>query len=152
MQTDALTVAARFSGIAERPGPAANPLVLAMIQLEAAGASDDAIPWCSAFVNFIAWLLGLEASHSLAARSWLLVGTAIPLADATPGLDVVVFKRGTGPQPGPEIIAAQGHVAFYMSQDAAFVQVLGGNQGDKVSVARFPIGDVLGVRRLAAAV
>lgn len=102
----------------------------------------DEVPWCSAFVNGIAWMLRLPRSKSALARSWLDVGTPVPLEDALPGSDVVVFWRGSPNAP-------TGHVAFYAGRDGKNVLVLGGNQGDRVSIAPYPADRVLGVRRLA---
>lgn len=107
----------------------------------------DETPWCSAFLNRLAWLLRLPRSKSAAARSWLLVGTPVPLSELAVG-DVVILKRGTGTQPGPEVIAAPGHVGLYAGLEGDKVIVLGGNQGNGVSLARFPVTQVLGVRRL----
>jgi len=143
-----LQIAQRFIGIKEMAGTSSNPLILAMLQLDAKWVQDDQTSWCSAFTNFVFFLLGLPRSRSLAARSWLLVGTSVPLSDAQPGHDVVILKRGTGVQPGPTVLAAPGHVGMYVGQDAATVTVLGGNQGDSVSVASFPKSRILGIRRI----
>ncbi len=99
----------------------------------------DEIAWCSAFVNGIAWELRLPRSKSAMARSWLDVGTPVPMMQATVGRDVVVLKRGAPPS---------GHVGFYGGKDEEKIYVLGGNQGNAVSLATFPLLDVLGVRRL----
>lgn len=152
MQVSAFTLAQRFVGLKEAPGPVSNPQVLAMLRLDDASIADDSTAWCSALVNFIAWLLRLPRSKSLAARSWLGVGTPIELRDAQPANDVVILNRGGSPdasQPGP------GHVGFfagleYDAQDnPRFVLLLAGNQADQVSVLAFPVDRVLGVRRLA---
>jgi uncharacterized protein (TIGR02594 family) len=148
MVTTPFAVASRFIGVREVAGVSANPLVLAMLQLADPAVKDDAVPWCSAFVGFIAFVLGLPLSGSLTARSWLTVGEAVALADAQVGADVVVLQRGEGPQPGPDVIAAQGHVGFFAGRDSTHVDVLGGNQSDRVSIERFPLASVLGVRRL----
>lgn len=145
-------IAQRFVGIRETAGTASNPLVLAMLRLDQSWPTEDAVPWCSAFLNFVCWLLRVPRSKSLAARSWLTVGRSVPLAEAKPGFDVVVLQRGAGKQPGPTVIQAPGHVGFYagLSEDGKSVLLLGGNQGDAVSVAQFPVGRVLGVRRIEA--
>jgi hypothetical protein len=109
--------------------------------------------WCSAFATGIATLGGLPRSRSLRARSWLKVGTAVELTKAAAertGFDVVVFKRGPDPQPGPEVEDAPGHVAFFegLSVDGQRVFVVGGNQSDGVTQTWFPAKDVLSVRRL----
>jgi uncharacterized protein (TIGR02594 family) len=140
-------IAQRFIGLKEVPGVASNPAILAMLRLDNVDIPSDDVPWCSAFVNYIAWLLRLPRSKSLAARSWLAVGTAVPLVEAQPGWDIVVLSRGDVPQPGPEVLSAPGHVGFYAGHDAS-VAVLGGNQADSVSVMRFARDRVLGVRRL----
>jgi uncharacterized protein (TIGR02594 family) len=144
----AFDLAQRFVGTKEAPGVAANPLVLSMLRLDAAWIVNDDVPWCSAFVNFIAWMLRLPRSRSLAARSWLIVGRTLQLADARIGSDIVILTRGGGEQPGPEVLGAPGHVGFFAGLDGADVLVLGGNQSDAVSIARYPASRVLGVRRL----
>ena len=140
-------LAQRFVGIKEAPGSGSNPQVLAFLRLDHSWPAGDDVPWCSAFVNYIAWLLRLPRSKDLAARSWLTVGIPVDLDHAEVG-DVVVLKRGDGDQPGPEVINAPGHVGFFASRPGSKVYLLGGNQGDSVSVAGFDAARVLGVRRL----
>jgi len=143
--------AQRFIGVKEAPGLADNPIVMAMLRLDQTWPGHDEVPWCSAFVNWIAWLWRLPRSKSLSARSWLGIGKPIDLGEAEIGFDVVVFKRGGGNQPGPEVLDAQGHVAFFAGFNAQRDRVLavGGNQGDAVTLSSFPVSDVLGVRRLS---
>lgn len=157
MNISAYDLAQRYVGVKEVAGTQSNPLVLAMLQLDQAWPKSDAVAWCSAFVNWIAWHLRLPRSKGLNARSWLNVGLPIDLADAKPGFDIVVFNRGGVPEPVEITVDANGnktyqpgHVAFFAKLDGDFVQVLGGNQGDSVGLARFQKSGVLGVRRLAA--
>lgn len=150
MRITAFDIAQRFAGMKEVPGRDANPQVLAMLKLDADWPRDDEVPWCSAFVNYVAWILRLPRSKSLRARSWLRIGYAVPLEAAFPGFDVVILKRGDGDQPGPEVIEAPGHVAFYggRQSDDGPILLLGGNQSNTVSIAPYPRERVLGVRRL----
>lgn len=148
MQITALQLAERFLGFREVPGSVHNPHVLAMLTLDAKWVTSDEVHWCSAFVNYIAWLLNLPRSKSLAARSWLRVGKEVALSDARPGFDVVIFSRGTGPQPGPTALDAPGHVAFFAGRAPGSVRVVGGNQSDAVTQSVYSPGAVLGVRRL----
>lgn len=141
MNITAFDLAQRFVGIKEVPGADSNPQILAMLKLDAAWPTADEVPWCSAFVNYIAWLLRLPRSKDLRARSWLDVGVAVELTAASPGFDVVVIKRGDDP--------VQGHVGFYAGMTLRGVFILSGNQSNAVSVAQFPASSVLGVRRLA---
>lgn len=137
----AFEVASRFLGLEEVPGDQSNPMVLGMLRLDSKWVKGDDTPWCSAFVNFVAFVLGLPRSKSLAARSWLAVGLPVELPEAQRGNDVVILKRGSNP--------AQGHVGFYAGQSPGRVLVLGGNQADAVSIQPYHLTDLLGIRRLA---
>ena len=158
MQITGFDLASRFIGIREVAGPVSNAHILAMLRLDNTWVEGDEIPWCSALVNYVCWLLRLPRSKSLAARSWLGVGIPIALEQARPGYDVVVLKRGGHDQPGPEVMAASGHVGFFAGvehparvlgdPDNRQVLVLGGNQSDAVSVAPYRVERILGVRRL----
>lgn len=149
----AYSMAEKFLGARELTGrQMANSQVLAMLQLDVSWPEDDGVPWCSAFVNYIAWLLDLPRSKSLRARSWLKVGRPVALGNAQRGFDVVILSRGPS-APGPEVIEAPGHAgffSFYATElpGAPFVDLLGGNQDDSVSVKPYPASRVLGVRRL----
>jgi len=140
MKITAHVLAQRFIGIPEVPGSGDNPQILAMLKLDDPWPQHDEVPWCSAFANYVCWLLRLPRSKRLNARSWLDVGAAVELDDARPGFDVVILDR----PPNPE----SGHVGFYSGHDADSVFLLGGNQGDTVSVRPFSRSRLLGVRRL----
>lgn len=142
-------LAQRFDGLRETPGAVHNPAVLTMLQLIDRSVHDDETPWCSAFVHYVAWLLGAPRAKSLAARSWLRVGVPVLLNEARAGFDIVVLKRGTN-APGPEVLDAPGHVGFFVQFKHApdRVTVFGGNQADHVCAEDFPADQVLGVRRL----
>jgi uncharacterized protein (TIGR02594 family) len=140
-------LAQRYSGIKEVGGAVDNPQILAMLKLDNSWPQNDEVPWCSAFANYICWLCSHPRSKDLRARSWLNIGRGIPLEQAEPG-DIVVIKRGSGDQPGPEVIDAPGHVGFYAGMFGEFIEILGGNQGDTVKVSRYPRDRLLGIRRL----
>lgn len=88
-------------------------------------------PWCAAFACDCLEEEGIRSPRSGWARSFLKWG--IPLKSPILGC-IVVFARGV----------SSGHVGFYLGRDASGrTIVLGGNQGDKVSIAAFgmrPIG------------
>lgn len=142
MTVTAFALAQRFLGMREVPGALSNPAVLAMLQLAGKWPTDDATPWCSAFAYTIAWLLDLprpDTRVALAARSWHsdLVAPQVRLEHAVEGFDLVVLTRGAG-----------GHVGFYAGHSGSVIQLLGGNQGDQVSIAAFDRARLLSVRRL----
>jgi len=141
-------IANRFIGMSEVKGSASNPGILAMLKLDGDWPEDDAVPWCSAALNYWAWLLRLPRSKSLRARSWLAVGRAIADAEARVGFDVVILKQHID-DPDAHSLDARGHVGLYSGGFAQTIHVLGGNQGDRVSVAPFPFERVLGIRRLS---
>ncbi len=143
----AFDLAQRYAGIKEVGGSMDNPMILAMLRLDNEWPQNDEVPWCGALMNYICWLARLPRSKSLMARSWLIVGKGITLDEAEPG-DVIILKRGTGDQPGPEVLKAPGHVGFYAGRFDGFIEVLGGNQSDTVKVSRYPAKRLLGVRRL----
>ncbi len=144
-----LSYARTFIGLKEVIGPLSNPKILAMLRLDDKWPKDDETAWCSAFAKQVAHDCEYERSHSLAARSWLAVGVPVTREEAIPGETVVILKRGVEPQPGPEVLNASGHVGFLDGfESAGKVRLLGGNQGDSVSLASFLESRVLGYRRL----
>lgn len=134
--------AQRYVGVRELAGPHDHPLIRWWLSLCFDGQLElhDEVPWCSAFLNGMAWELGLARSKSALARTWLQVGTPVPLERARLGYDVVVLWRGDKASPA-------GHVGLYAGRDDG-VLLLGGNQSNAVSLATFPVDRVLGVRRL----
>ena len=81
-------------GTKELAGATHSPQIMAMLHLDANWPSGDEVPWCSAFVNYICWLLDVPRSRSLAARSWLRVGAPVPLEQAEKGRDLWRLERG----------------------------------------------------------
>jgi uncharacterized protein (TIGR02594 family) len=122
-------------GVKEAPGAADNPRVVEYHAATSLHSADDETPWCSAFANWCMAQAGLEGTNSAAARSWLKWGEA-----CEPKLGAVtVLWRG-------KPTAATGHVGFFVKADASFVWLLGGNQGDAVSIQPFPRHRVLAYR------
>lgn len=145
----AYEIASRFIGTKEHAGQHLhNPLIVGMLKLDDDWPQTDETPWCSAFVNFVCFLVAVPRTRSLRARSWLTVGEPVALEDAEAGFDLVILNRADGPQ-DPSIIEAPGHVGFFAALgDDETVLVLGGNQGNAVSIAPYPRDRVLGVRRV----
>lgn len=137
-----LKIAFNELGTEEFQGTRHNPEVLKYANdTKISGITTDEIPWCSTFVNWVAWKSGLQYSGKANARSWLNVGTKVTVPE--PG-DVVVFWRES-PQ------SWQGHVGIFLgfSLDKKRVYCLGGNQGNRVSVTAYRIETVLSFQRLA---
>ena len=121
-------------GTAEFTGQAVNPQIAAYLAT-VGQPGDDEIPWCAAFVNWCLWRTGLKGTGYANARSYLEWGQD---CEARPGAIVVVPR-------GKELW--QGHVAIVAQVNADnTVYVVGGNQGDRVSLAVMPENRVLGYR------
>ena len=141
MKITAYQLASRYIGVKEVKGQIDNPIIIAMLRLDQKWPEHDEVPWCSAFVNWIAWQLRLPRSKSLMARSWLEIGEVIEhYSDAKVGWDVVILSRGKNPE--------LGHVGFFAGYDGSDVYVLGGNQNNEVSQELYKQNRIIGIRRL----
>lgn len=137
-----LTAARGYLGMAEVPGPASNSRIRDLwLRLKGGawfwrhfGGDDSRLPWCGAFVARAMQDAAMDFPDRYAsALAWLSWGRTLH----TPVVGcVVVFKRAGG-----------GHVALAVGRDEqGRILCLGGNQGDRVSVAPFDEGRVLGYR------
>jgi uncharacterized protein (TIGR02594 family) len=123
-------------GVAEQPGLFEhNPRIIEYHSATSLKATRDEVPWCSAFACWCMEKAGVKSTRSAAARSWLDWGREVRRPE--PGT-VVVLKRGDH--------SWQGHVGFWIGEDASRILVLGGNQGDEVSQAWYSKARVLSYR------
>lgn len=133
------SVAEGYLGVTEYPAAKHNPQILKFYADSGnSWVQDDETPWCAAFVGSVLAQCGIQGTNKLNARSYLEWGQAVDLDKAQKG-DVVVFWRGSKE-------GWQGHVAFYSHQDEEHIYVLGGNQGNKVSLAPYKKDRLLGIR------
>ena len=126
--------ARKYIGTKEVPGVKHSPLILSWWKkIKRGGIKSDEVPWCAAFVGAMLEESGLVSSRFESAKSYLTWGERLskPLYGC-----IVVFARNSG-----------GHVGFVVGKDATGrLMVLGGNQGDKVSVVPFSVDRVAGYR------
>ena len=137
MQTPWLKIAESQLGVAEIPGPRNNPKIIEYHDETELSANDEDTSWCSSFVNWCMAKAGIKGTRSAAARSWLKWGRE-PEDDEYEGCVCVLWRVSP--------YSWQGHVGFLKNWTDDQVQILGGNQGNKVSLAWFPMGRVLGYR------
>ena len=130
-----LDIAYSLKGVTEIKGTQHNPAIIRMWEAIKAPFRDDETAWCAAYVGACLERAGLPSTRSAAARSYLKWGQKITV----PRLGcVVVFWRGN-----PN--GWSGHVGFVVGKTAdGQLVVLGGNQGDSVSIKTFPRDRVLG--------
>ena len=141
-----LAAARALIGVREVPGPKHSSVILSWIKVLSGWFRDDETPWCGTFVAYCIREAGLvPVKNWYRARAWIGWGKpCMPCLGA-----IGVFSREGG-----------GHVGLLVGQtrDRQWLLVLGGNQGNAVSImalskdrliaARWPstgepIGDLL---------
>ena len=100
-------------------------------------AQHDETHWCSSFANWCVERSGYAGTDSAAAVSWLSWGK--PLKKPRRGCITVLSRKGGH------------HVGFFVRSDrpsaeSAQLLLLGGNQGDAVSIDSYDLGRVIGYR------
>ena len=125
-------------GLKEIPGAKHNGVIQGWLAKLGAWWRDDETPWCGVFVDGIFRDLNLPTvKNGFRARAWLDWGTPI----VKPTIGCVVVFNGGAKRPGA------GHVGFVAGADArGRLMVLGGNQGNAVTVAPFDRVRALGYR------
>ena len=105
--------------------------------MKIAGFSDDDIPWCGLFAAIVAHRARERPCRKIRfwARNWAKFGTARVKAGCA--------RRCAGFQPSP---VAVGHVGFYVAEDRTAFHVIGGNQGNRVSITRIAKARCIAVR------
>jgi uncharacterized protein (TIGR02594 family) len=99
------------------------------------GRGGDERDWCAIFLNAALESSGVPGTRKSRAKSFLEWGEAID----PPALGAIaVLSRSAAEW--------QGHCGFYVGEIGASLFLLGGNQGDSVSIATFPRQRLLGYR------
>ncbi|HCB76205.1 MAG TPA: TIGR02594 family protein [Sphingomonas bacterium] len=124
-------------GTREAPGAANNPTILGWakrlgVKVLGIAYNADSVPWCGLFVAECLDRGGIDLAAdgmhrmrvAVRAKAWATWGSPLRADQLAPGA-IVVFDRPGG-----------GHVGFYVGEDAGAYHVLGGNQGDAVTIAR----------------
>ena len=127
--------ARKHIGTSEIKGAQHEPKILRWWRMiKRGGIKTDEVPWCAAFVGACLEAAGIRSSRFESAKSYLNWGQQL----CYPAYGcVVVFSRDGG----------GGHVGFVVGFDQRHrLLVLGGNQGDKVSIAPFDRSRVAGYR------
>lgn len=129
--------ARKYVGVREIVGKKHSPIVVGFWESIKASFRDDETPWCAGFVGAVLERSGFKSTRSAAARSYNTYG--VQLTRPAYGC-IVVFWRGSP-------TGFSGHVGFVVGQDAnGNLMVLGGNQGNQVSIIPFSRSRVLSYR------
>lgn len=132
-----MAVARAEIGVKEIKGPDDNARIVAYHAETNLRAKDDETSWCSAFVNWVLDQCGIQGSREANARSWL-AWEGGQRCEPQPGAIAILWRVSR--------IGWQGHVAFIDRIEGDTLWLLGGNQGDAVSIAPFPKSRLLGCR------
>jgi uncharacterized protein (TIGR02594 family) len=120
-----LVQAVKMLGTKEIVGKEHNPEILRWAEVVGLRKvyNADEIPWCGLAMAYAAHMAGVDyPKDPLWALNWAKYGEAAP----EPMLgDILTFKRDGG-----------GHVGMYVGEDDTAYHVLGGNQGNAMSVTR----------------
>ena len=124
-------------GLKEIKGAKHNPQIIEMFA--AVGHSwidNDETAWCAAFVGWCLKSAGIPHLNEVAARKYEKYGTETK----TPKVgDIVILWRGSP-------ASWMGHAGFLHSMDEAHISILGGNQGNEVSIRKYPRNRLLSFR------
>ena len=124
-----IEIARTYLGLKEIRGPVNNAKIVRMFSL--AGHPEikaDEVPWCAAFVAACLAEAGMVNEVSSSLRLWAAAYSKLGTALKEPVYGCVGVKTRNG----------GGHVGFVVAANKSRVWLLGGNQGDSVSVASFP--------------
>jgi uncharacterized protein (TIGR02594 family) len=126
--------AKKHIGLKEVKGTGTNLTIKTWLSNLSAWWSDDETPWCGTFVAHCIKTAGYPLpKHWYRAKDWLNWG--VEIKQPCYGC-IVVFERSGG-----------GHVGFVVGKDKLDrLMVLGGNQGDAVSISPFARSRVAGYR------
>ncbi|MDO4434727.1 MAG: TIGR02594 family protein [Alysiella sp.] len=127
-----LIEARKHIGLTEIAGKDHNPTIRNWLIALKAWWTDDETPWCGTFTAHCCRVGGRALpKHWYRARDWLNTGTRL----SRPAYGcIAVFERQGG-----------GHVGFVVGQDKnGNLLILGGNQGNRVSIAPFARSRVAG--------
>ena len=117
-----LLKAIELYGTKEIVGPKHNPVIMGWAkELGITYYTNDEIPWCGLFAAIVIKRADrIPVKDPLRALSWANFGVKV---DSPMLGDILTFKRDGG-----------GHVGLYCGENASVYYVLGGNQGNAVSI------------------
>ena len=139
--------ALEYYGLSETHGEGSNPTILEWIKKISFWVEDDSkYSWCGVFMGVLfdrmGWTDAIPEGHQ-AAKRWRNVGKHVLREEAKPG-DIVIFHRTDSKD-------WRGHVGLYVNLDKSdpnYINVLGGNQDNRVCIKRYAKSKLFTVRRM----
>jgi uncharacterized protein (TIGR02594 family) len=134
------------AGVKEVPGKAAHPRIIEMYDHAGlAHTGDDDQSWCGCACG--TWLKEAEyptPPNFYGAKQFESYGVKVAAADWRPGDIVVLYRTKLREKDW------RRHVGLLVGETKSHWKVLGGNQGNAVSIANFPKADTSAIRRPVA--
>lgn len=126
-----IEIARKEIGTKEVSGSKHNPKIIEYHKTTSLKATEDEVPWCSSFVNWVFFKLGWKRTNSARAKSWADWGIEL---ERPAMYCVVVYTRDGG-----------GHVGFYFGgYKTGLIYTLGGNQSNQVKFSNYMEKNVIG--------
>ena len=130
-----MEIAKGYVGVKEIPGAQHSSTIQKWLARLGAWWRDDETPWCGVFVANCLREAGLPLPENwMRAKSWTDYGSNLRSTHVAPGA-ILVFARQGG-----------GHVGFYAGEDSSYFYVLGGNQGNAVSISKIAKSRCIAIR------
>lgn len=120
-----------------RPGKS-HPRIEQFHAITSGGAAPDDVPWCASYVSWVLEMAGVKSTKSKMAASYATWGVVCPRLAF--GCVVLMGKSDKD-------AAGSGHVGFAIGAvGATDFLLLGGNQGDRVSVDYRKVANIAALR------
>lgn len=133
------------AGVAQIPGPAANPRILEYFKVGAPWFNPldgDETDWCAVFVNFCLETSGHVGTNHPGARSFFWNKERQFVKLPGPRKFAIAVQR-SAPFSDPAWSTGKGHVGFVVGFSSTHVRLLGGNQSNRVREQDYPL-EILG--------
>ncbi len=131
-----MRIAIAEKGVSEIKGGQHNPRIIEYHAATGLAAKEDEVAWCASFVNWCLKQAGIQGNNSARAKDFGTWGRGLD----TPRYGCIVHLHRTPKGVDGRTGSSSGnHVAFFISQTATHITLLGGNQGNRVRESSYPL-------------
>jgi uncharacterized protein (TIGR02594 family) len=131
-----MRIAIAEKGVSEIKGGQHNRRIVEYHAATGLAAKEDEVAWCASFVNWCLKQARIQGNNSARARDFGTWGRGLD----TPRYGCIVhLHRAPKGVDGRTGSSSGNHVAFFISQTATHITLLGGNQGNRVRESSYPL-------------
>ncbi|WP_268934853.1 NlpC/P60 family protein [Sphingomonas sp. Leaf37] len=131
-----MRIAIAEKGVSEIRGSQHNRRIIEYHAATGLAAKEDEVAWCASFVNWCLREAGVRGNNSARARDFGSWGRKLDTARYGCIVHLHRAPRGVDASTGS---SSGNHVAFFISQTATHITLLGGNQGNRVRESSYPL-------------